>query len=431
MQYCTKCGKEIPDGENKLCDECKNSLLTDLENENENSNFTVSKNQKEEKKYKTKKVSPVALLLIIIAVLLVVIVCVEIKTKALTNLIFKNDSIGITVGNNNNNYGYANTDGKWIYYMTLSEDASKIDIARIKKDGTEKEVIIEKDWEIYSINVYKNYLYFIAFEPVSDEDTYQNNKIYRMSLDGKELTVINDNKFNDDCRTIYVTNDRIFYIGEDYNIYSMDLLGGDRTKISGNQTGYIGITNDYILYNDYPENPESETDFVTYIMNIDGTNPRIVNGQRLYNPNIIGDEIYYVNGDNSEIHKINVNGENDTLVYKSPAYNMNVSGDYIYYLNYKNENADSEDEPVCIHRVKVDGTGHEVISEMKNYSSFIDVAGDWVYYTDHDDNNYYINLIKTDGNGSVTLYHYGFAGDETTTSGGAPAETSEDTNQVQ
>ena len=87
------------------------------------------------------------------------------------------------------------------------------------------------------------------------------------------------------------------------------------------------------MYNDYPENPESETDFVTYIMNLDGTNSRIINGERLYNPNIVGNKIYYVNGDNSEIHRVDVNGENDTVIYKSPAYNMNVSDGYIYYLN--------------------------------------------------------------------------------------------------
>ena len=36
---CTKCGKEIPDGENKLCEECKNSLLTDLGNEEDCYNY--------------------------------------------------------------------------------------------------------------------------------------------------------------------------------------------------------------------------------------------------------------------------------------------------------------------------------------------------------------------------------------------------------
>ena len=419
MNNCTKCGREIPDGDDKLCEECKKSLLTDIENENKDeSKFEIAKNQKDNKKKikseknnKTKKINKKLCAIAILIFIIVLLAVLELTTKCFTNLIFTNNKVGISIGNNNNNFGYANKQGNWIYYMTLSEDATKIDINRIKSDGTSKEVIKENDWEIYSINAYKDYLYFIAYEEVQDEDTYQNNKIYKMSLDGKELTVINDNHFSDDCKNIYVTNDRVYYIGENYNIYSMDLYGGDRKLVSKNDTGYIGITDKYILYNDFPENPESETDFVTYIMNIDGTDARPLTGKRIYNPNIVGNQIYYVNGENSEIHKIGVDGKNDTVVYKSPAYNMNVSGDYIYYLNYKNENADSEDEPVCIHKVKVDGTDHQIVCEMTNYSSFINIAGDWIYYTDHDDNNYYINMIKSDGSDTITLYHYGLSDD--------------------
>ena len=187
------------------------------------------------------------------------------------------------------------------------------------------------------------------------------------------------------------------------------------------------------MYNDYPENPESETDFVTYIMNLDGTNARIINGERLYNPNIIENKIYYVNGDNSEIHRVNVNGENDTVIYKSPAYNMNVSDGYIYYLNYKNENADSEDEIICIHKIKLDGTEHEVICDMENYSSFINVVGNWIYYTDFNDDRYYINMIKTDGSNMVTLYEYGMNSDSTVNTNGEKNSTidTEDTETME
>ena len=54
MNFCTKCGKEIPDGDNKLCDDCKNTLLTDIENEEE-SKFKVSEKQETKKEKKTKK----------------------------------------------------------------------------------------------------------------------------------------------------------------------------------------------------------------------------------------------------------------------------------------------------------------------------------------------------------------------------------------
>lgn len=432
MNYCTKCGKPIADGESKICDDCKNNLLMDLETEEqegfenkysikdeneEKEEFKVKSEKKDNKKNSLKKSKKAKknriLVYILILVILAVIVVLGIKK-------FSGNKIGITIGNNNNNYGQANIQGNWIYYMTLSEDSMEVAINKIKTNGKNKTLLVQKDWEIYSINVYGNYIYFIAFEPTTDQDgsttVYQNNKIYKMSLDGKEIRVINDNEFCDDCKAIYVVNDRIYFIGENYGIYSMDLEGGDRKRINAidNEeypyvkvnTGYIGITDKYIIFNDYPENPQSETDFITYIMDIDGRNLRTINNQRLYNVNVEGNYIYYVNGENNEIHRIKPDGTGDKKIYSSVAYNMNVSNGYIYYLNYKSENADSIDEPVCLHRVSVNGKKHSVIKEFENYSSLIDIVGDWVYYTDHTDTAYYMNLVRSDGKKEINLYTF-------------------------
>lgn len=414
MNYCTKCGKEIPDGDNKLCEDCKNSLLSDIGNEEDNK-FEIKKKQKVEKEPKKKsKLGIVAAIIIVIAI--IAVVALEFTTGMFSKIILKKNVVGIDIGNNNNNLGCANIQGDWIYYMSLANDGMEIAINKIKTDGTEKQLLIQKDWEIYSINVVGDYMYFVAFEPVEEGEqeegttAYQNNKIYKMSLDGKELTVLNDGHFTGAITSIYVVKDRIYYVGENYNIYSMDLFGGDRTRINDAETGFIGVTDKYILYNDYPENPESESDFVTYIMNLDGSDARIVNGKRLYNPNVIGDVIYYVNSDNNAIHKVNVDGTNDEKIYDSKAYNMNVQNGYIYYLNYRDESEDSSDDTVCIHKVKADGSNHEIIAEMENYTSFINILGDWIYYTDHSDNQYFINLVKTDGSDTLNLYTYDFNG---------------------
>ena len=50
---CSRCGKEIPDGENKLCEDCQKSLLNEISsNENE---FKVVKEEKDTKKKKSSK----------------------------------------------------------------------------------------------------------------------------------------------------------------------------------------------------------------------------------------------------------------------------------------------------------------------------------------------------------------------------------------
>ena len=427
MNYCTKCGKEIPEGDNKYCDDCKNSLLTDIDEDNK---FEIKKDQKVEKEAKPKKTGKIIGIIVAIVIVLAIIgsVCLEISTGMISHIITGKNVIGIDVGNNNNNLGCANIQGNWIYYMSLANDGMEIALNKVKTDGTEKQVLVQKDWEIYSINVVGNYMYFVAFEPTDEVEAeatstaYQKNRIYKMSLDGKELRVINDGHFSNEGVSIYVIKDRIYYVGENYNIYSMDTEGGDRKKINDNQTGFVGITDKYILYNDYAENPTNEYDFVTYIMNLDGSNARAVNGKRLYNPNIVGDTIYYVNSENNAIHKVKVDGSGDEKVFESRAYNMNVQGDWIYYLDYKDEEAS---DVVCIHKVKTDGTEHQIIVEMENYTSFINVLGDWIYYTDHSDNSYFINLIKTDGSDTITLYEYNFNGPSVSPEGSTP-----DTNAV-
>lgn len=413
---CTKCGKEIPDGENKICDDCKNNLLNDIDNEN-NSKFEIKKDQKVKKEKEPKKKSKKGIIIGAIVIFAIIIAIVlEVTIGMFSKMFFHKNSIGITIGNNNNNIGFANSQGDWIYYMSLSDDGMEIALNKIKTDGTEKQKLIEKDWEISSINVYEDYIYFVAFEPAEEgeviEDTsitsYPHNRIYKMSTDGKECTIINDGNFSDNIISIYVTNDRIYYVGKNYNIYSMDLFGGDRTLIKDNGTGFIGVSDKYILYNDYPEDAKSQTDFVTYVMDLDGSNARKINGKGMYNPNIVGNVVYYVNSENNAIHRVNIDGSNDEKIYDSKAYNMNVNGDYIYYLNYKDESEDSADDTACIHRVKTDGKEHEIILEMENSTSFINIVNDWVYYTDHSDNSLYINLIKTDGSDKLTLYTYNF-----------------------
>lgn len=415
---CTKCGKEIPDGENKLCDECKNSLLSDIGNEEDNK-FEIKKDQKVKKEKEPKKKGKTGIIVgIILAIAIVAIVVLELTTGMFSQLIFKENKVGITIGNNNNNIGFANKQGNWIYYMSLSDDGMQIAINKVRTDGTEKQKLIEKDWEVSSINVYGDYIYFVALEPAQEGETIENssvssyphNRIYKMSTDGKEVTILNDGNFSSNLISIYVVKDRIYYVGANYNIYSMDLFGGDRTKINDNQTGFIGVTDKYILYNDYPEDAEAQGNFVTYVMNLDGSNPRPINGKALYNPNVVGDVVYYVNSENNAVHRVNIDGSNDEKVYDSKAYNMNVYGDYIYYLNFKDESAESTDDTACIHRVRIDGKDHEIVMEMENSTSFINIVGDWIYYTDHSDNALYINLVKTDGSDTLNLYTYDFNG---------------------
>lgn len=410
---CTKCGKEIPDGENTLCEECQ------------------KKESKKEKNGEGKKSNIIIIAIIIAVIAVLLVVCY---------LVFgRNNKVGNTIGNIRN-YGYSAIQGNWIYYVAPNEDSSKIGIYKVKTNGSDKKELYMNDADILSLNVCGNYLYFIGVgaESFSEEDEVD-NKIYRMKLNGSDLQVINDNEFNNNCYEIYVIKDSIYYIGTDANIYKMKLDGSDKKVVTENGTGYLGITEDYIIYN---KTKEDSSDYVTYIMNIDGTNERpILTDKRLYSVNIEKDYIYYTN-EEKQIYKTKIDSGNEELVLDTTAYNLNIKDNYLYYLNYVD--FENQDLTVCIFRIKADGSSQEPekVKTLETYSSFIDVVGNWVVYLDSTDSSAYIKMVKIDGSKEEELFNLNYENqdvvtDETTEGNSQnpenadqnqPVETTEDTN---
>lgn len=423
--YCTKCGKEIPEGENKVCEDCKKKVIEEIvteekenikeenivkddksekqENETKNNKnvkekkdnnkkekWKISKENKskDEKNGKFRKVFGIISLALVLLILALIYVCGN------TN------KVGNTIGNIRN-YGYSAEQGNWIYYLAPNKESTEVGIFRIRKDGTNQEELYMGDIDIVSINVYKNYIYFVGVkaEAYNEEDEFD-NKIYKMKLDGTDLKVINDNELNDNCYEIYVLNNSVYYIGKNAEICKMDLNGENKTVVLAEETGYLGITPKYIVYNKL-ETAES-TDYVTYIANIDGTNPRaIIPGKRLYSINIDGNYIYYTDT-SKHIYKTEIDSEKEELLYNNlEAYNLNVKNGYAYYLDYKDETSDV----VCVCRVNLNNIAErEIIKELASYSSYIDVVGNWVIYMDASETEGFIDLVKVDGTEEVRLY---------------------------
>ena len=227
---CTKCGKEIPEGENKVCDECQAKVLEEIASEEKNNTEEVKKDVNEKAKVnKTGK----AIIPIIIAIIAVVIVAILVVVGF---TILNKKGNGNTIGNIRN-YGYGAVSGNWIYYLSPNEDSSNVGIYKVKKDGKDKKELLmnENNEEIVSINVAGNYIYFIQIVQEADNDEDQvNNKICRIKKDGSDFQVINDNEFNNDCYEIYVINGKVYYIDTDANVAKMDLDGSNKTVVSEN-----------------------------------------------------------------------------------------------------------------------------------------------------------------------------------------------------
>lgn len=406
---CTKCGKEIPEGENKVCEECQKKLLEEIVNDEKETKEEVEKKEETEKKEKDEfKVksenvkSKKYLSFISCIIFLIILAAVIIGVYFFKNL---NDS-GNTIGNIRN-YGYGAKSGRWIYYLSPNEDSSSVGIFKVRENGKDiKNLYMGGDnQEIVSINVAGNYVYFIGInssEVYNDSDEID-NKIYRMKTDGSNLEVINDNEINNDCYEIYVINGFVYYIDNNANVAKMKTDGSEKTVVSENGTGYLGITKDYIIYNVTKE--EDETSYVTYIMNIDGSNSRpIIKDKRLYSVNIEGDYVYYTNEDKL-ICRTKIDSNEEEILSEVEAYNLNVNKGFAYFLNYKD--VANEDYTVCIYKIDLNSEDKTptIVKELETYSSFLNIVGDWALYMDSNDTAGFINIVNINTLEVIRLYY--------------------------
>ena len=217
----------------------------------------------------------------------------------------------------------------WIFYVTLGE-SYKLDIIKIKKDGTEKSVIaninsiytsiyVEDEWVYYLNNENeKNYITKISISgekknkisetPVQNFQvtknyiyyTDLNNRIRRMNLDGskdKELAKA------ETAKSFQVTGDYIYYIGINSNRLERINLKNNKSQLVSSEVvaEHFNVVDNIIYYYNngmiYSLNVENME--IKDIVKINGGDTFI---------NVVDDKIFYL--DDLQIYKININGKN-------------------------------------------------------------------------------------------------------------------------
>ena len=337
---------------------------------------------------------------IAIIIIVVILAILEWTNSTISNLLRIGSGMGNTVGNIIN-CGYSAEKGEFIYYVAPSEDMQNTNIYKVKKGTSDYEIIYKGGYDIRALNIVGNNIYFIGISnEQSEDDDGIDNKIYKMNLDGSNLTVINDNDFAYDYYDMYVVNNQIYYVGEDFNVYKMNLNGGNRKLVAQTGTGFLAINSEYIVYN--KEN-EDASDYVTYIRKLNGTEEKMITGTRIFTPMFYGDNLYYINADHV-LAKLPIDGETEEIILNDTIYNMNIANDFIYYLNYKDEA--SQDYTVAIYKISVDGGEPEIIKDLSNYTSFLNVAQDYVYYMDMDEEQAFVNLVNVNDKNEIRLYNW-------------------------
>jgi len=364
----------------------------------------MSKKTSEKNFIKEKKI------LMVLAIFIIILLIMELSTKIISRttsnirhsflrLIKVESREGNTLGNIAN-YGYIAEDNKYIYYMSpTTEDGKYIGIVKENKNNLtkDKKILIEDSWEITGINVFGDYIYFVTFADSKIDGDKVDNQIHKIKKDGSEHEIINDNDFNNDCYQIYVIDNKVYYIGKDECIWYMDLNGNHKTKLNDNKSGFIGINDKYIFYNMYEKNKTTgENKTVTYIMDRNGKNARAITGEKLYEISVVDDYIYYLTKD-QYIHKVKIDGTEDKMISDVQVYNLNVTKDGIFFYNYFYENGSSDVSGIAVYHMDLNGNNLTQLERLESSTNSLSIIDDWIFYTDT--NNIQGNLILLSLNG--------------------------------
>ena len=84
--------------------------------------------------------------------------------------------------------------------------------------------------------------------------------------------------------------------------------------------------------------------------------------------NVVDGWVYYQTTD-SNIHKVRTDGTDYECLNQSKSQYINVLGDWIYYTNWDDKFA---------YRIRTDATGEEKLNNQSSY--YISVTDDWIYY---------------------------------------------------
>jgi hypothetical protein len=294
--------------------------------------------------------------------------------------------------------------------MCPNENGRYVGISKVKKSDLsgKAERLVEGEWELTSINVYGDYVYFVTLVQNDTDDDDENadevdNQIHRVKKDGTNHEIINDNEFNNYSYKIAVVDNKVYYIGDDECIWYMNLNGSEKTRLNENASGFDWVSDKYILYNMYSQDEEAgTTTTITYIMDRDGKNSREVTGERLYSSVLYDDYIYYLTN-NRYLHRVTIDGKDDEMLSSAIMYNLNVTKNGVFYLAYY-YNSDGDAEGLAVYRMDLDGKNAKQLYKLSEESNSLCVLKDWIFYLDSDSDQGRMELLSFDGNTRQVLY---------------------------
>ncbi len=147
-----------------------------------------------------------------------------------------------------------------------------------------------------------------------------------------------------------------------------------------------------------PDNPTIETEnseAVTADPNfgavnlVGNSNGNIVNGGLAA---LQGDTVYFRSNEGGSLAMGNLSGGGVKVISSDAAWFINIIGDWIYYSNRDDNNR--------IYKIKTDGSGRATLTDGGSW--FVTVVEDWIYYISEDD-NYQLAKIELNGDNKTII----------------------------
>lgn len=241
-------------------------------------------------------------------------------------------------------------------WIYYSNSADGWGLYKVKTDGTQKTKLT--DYPVRFINVMDDWVYFCDY--VFDESTY----LIKIKTDGTEQTIINE----DSPYLVIVRDDKIYYTHDGF-IYRIDLDGTNKRKMLNTRANGFTIFDNYFIF-------KKSADDRIYKIKIDGDEKEKLVVNRRVEQFVVADGwIYYVlrpedPNDGNRLFKITVNGEKETKLSDDRTSYLNVMGDWIYYTNFSDQG----------HLYKIDLNGKKKTKLTDEEGIEINVTDEWVYY---------------------------------------------------
>jgi len=237
---------------------------------------------------------------------------------------------------------FINVVGDWVYYT------GRGGIHKVRTDGTEPTQVYIKGSGIY---VTGDWIYYL------------DNGLYKIRTDGTERTKLADN-----CAGMTLSGDWIYYTNyvpvtnpnvftpkssEEGNLYKIRTDGTGKIRLNSDDCRSINVAGDWIYYANYDDG--SNIYLKLYKIRTDGTGRTKVSddsfGNFAYGINVSGDWIYYHNSSTppGTLCKVKTDGTGKTKLTDDSCAWINVIGDWIYYSSGGKA-----------YKVRMDGTARQI-----------------------------------------------------------------------